>query len=571
VTKTRRSSIYYDYKIYPSWMPPHDHFEDRLGVVIVGAGPSGLVTALKLAQLGVASTVLNAEQQVTEGSRAIVYTRRSMEILHDIGVADRVSQAALPWRFGTSFYRGQPVYRLQAPHDDDQRFFPMSNLQQQFLEQYLLEACLANPLIDIRFANRLQSMEHDERFVDLKINTTKADYDLRCDWLVAADGGRSSIRSALGLRLEGEAFEANFVIVDIRVDLPLPTERLAYFDPSWNPGNTVLVHRQPRGIWRIDYQLSAGETAAEALSVDALRQSIKATLSMLGFPDLPWELDWSSVYSARTMSLPSYRRGRVLFAGDAAHLLPIFGVRGANTAFQDAQSLGWHLAMVAKGWCDESVLDNYSQERLEAVAEIMAESAKSTRFMAPPSEGFRLLRNAVLSLSLSHRFVGPLFHWRTSRSHRYRRSSFHVSGDDDALFEQGPAQGESLIDVRLSAESFLVDYLQGGFCLLLYVAPAELDAIVRVVQSWREHGPPLKLLLLHPSNKEITASSLLLDSDRVLSDDDASLRERYGLRTKGAAYLFRPDQHVAARWIALDAVRLQTALDQIRRPSLLMS
>ncbi|MFN5267716.1 MAG: FAD-dependent monooxygenase, partial [Burkholderiales bacterium] len=157
MTKTRRSSIYYDYKIYPSWLPPQEHFEDRLGVVIVGAGPSGLVTALKLAQLGVASTVLNAEQQVTEGSRAIVYTRRSMEILHGIGVADRVSQAALPWRFGTSFYRGKPVYRLQAPHDDHQRFFPMSNLQQQFLEQYLLEACLANPLIDIRFGNRLQS------------------------------------------------------------------------------------------------------------------------------------------------------------------------------------------------------------------------------------------------------------------------------------------------------------------------------------------------------------------------------------------------------------------------------
>jgi 3-(3-hydroxy-phenyl)propionate hydroxylase len=532
--------------------------------VIVGAGPSGLVTALKLAQLGVASIVLSAAQQVSEGSRAIVYTRRSMEILHDVNVAERVSQSALPWRFGTSYFRGQAVYRLEAAHDDDQRFFPMSNLQQQFLEQYLLDACLSNTLIELRFGNRLVAFEQDDERVRLRIETPKADYDLRCDWLVAADGGRSSIRSALGLRLEGEAFEANFVIADIRVDLPLPTERLAFFDPSWNPGNTVLVHRQPRGIWRIDYQLPAGETPAQALAVDALRQRIKATLSMLGFADRPWELDWSSVYAARTMTLADYRKGRVLFVGDAAHLLPIFGVRGANTAFQDAQSLGWHLALVARGWRDETVLDNFSQERVAAAREIIVESAKSTRFMAPPSEGYRLLRNAVLSLSLSQTFVGPLFHWRTSRAPVYRSSCFHVAGDDNALFETGPGKGESFLDIRLSNDQFLVDYLRGGFSLMLYVALKELPAILQVATRWREKGPGLKLIVIQTEDLSPDALNLRLgDIDCFWNDEGGRLRRKYGLRTPGSAYLFRPDQHVAARWIALDASRLQAAFDQI--------
>lgn len=144
---SERSSIYYDYKIYPAYTPTTSDSEESAPVVIVGAGPSGLVTALKLAQMGVSSVVLNAEQGVSEGSRAIVYTRRSMEILHDIGVAQRISEHALPWRFGTSYFRGQAVYRLEAPHDENQKFFPLNNLQQQFLEQYLIDACIADPRI----------------------------------------------------------------------------------------------------------------------------------------------------------------------------------------------------------------------------------------------------------------------------------------------------------------------------------------------------------------------------------------------------------------------------------------
>ena len=94
---------------------------------------------------------------------------------------------------------------------------------------------------------------------------------------------------------------------------------------------------------------------------------------MVGHPGLPWALDWASVYSARTLTLPDYRCGRVLFVGDAAHLLPIFGVRGANTAFQDAQALGWQLAFVAKGLAGEALLSNYSAERVGAAREIIEE------------------------------------------------------------------------------------------------------------------------------------------------------------------------------------------------------
>jgi 3-(3-hydroxy-phenyl)propionate hydroxylase len=169
-------------------------------------------------------------------------------------------------------------------------------------------------------------VEQNEDLARVDIDTPQGPYTLDTEWLVAADGGRSPIRTAMNLQMEGASYEGFFVIADIKIDLPLPTERLAYFDPDWNPGNTILMHREPHGIWRVDYQLSAGETPEQALQPESLKARIDAQLAMIGHAGARWEMDWCSVYSARTLTLPDYVHGRVLFTGDAAHLLPIFGV-----------------------------------------------------------------------------------------------------------------------------------------------------------------------------------------------------------------------------------------------------
>ena len=299
---TPRRSIYYRYQVHQPWRPVAGTAQPRAGVVIVGAGPAGLVTALELARHGVPSIVLESELQVSLGSRAIVFTRRSMEILQQLGVDRRMTEAGLPWRFGNSFYRGQRVFRMEAPHDPDDRFFPMLNVQQQFLEEYLVDACAAQPLIDLRWGNQLVAIRQQADHALLTVDTPAGPYDLASDWVVAADGGRSPLRSLLGLKLEGASYEGLFVIADIRVDLPLPTERLAFFDPDWNPGNTVLMHREPHGIWRVDYQLPAGETPEQALQPASLAARIDATLAMVGHAGAAWAMDWASVYSARTLT-----------------------------------------------------------------------------------------------------------------------------------------------------------------------------------------------------------------------------------------------------------------------------
>lgn len=547
-----RRSIYYDYQVFDAWLPSQHTKEQRAPVVIAGAGPIGLVTALALAQHGVNSVVLEAERQVSEGSRAIAFTRRSMEILQQVGVAQRVTENGLPWNCGNSFYRGQRVFRMENPHDPDDRFSPLINIQQQYLEQYLAEACAASPLIELRWGNKLLSFEQDSAGATLQVDTAEGPYTLKTDWLVAADGARSAVRALMDLKLEGASYEGKFVIADIRVDLPLPTERLAFFDPDWNPGNTILMHREPHGLWRLDYQLPPGETPEDALRPESLKARIDAQLTMIGHAGAPWEMDWCSVYSARALTLPDYVHGRALFTGDAAHLLPIFGVRGANTGFQDAQALAWRLALVAQGLAPASLLQSYSSERVGAAREIIDEAGKSTRFMTPPTRGFRLLRDAVLSLSLTQPFVGPLYHWRTSRPHEYGASPLNSMDDDNHKFDAGPGHGAPPRNVCLGPEDYLLDHLDHRFTLLIATETTFPADLLAVVSDMRAQGLPLQVIA-------VGARQPVPGADQTLPDASGHLRQRHGL-SHGGGYLLRPDQHVCARWTSLDASRLRAAL-----------
>ncbi len=399
-------------------------------VIIAGGGPVGLTCAALLASYGVECTVIEADAGYCTGSRAICVSRRSQEIMAWCGADAALIAKGLPWTGGRSYYQGSEVLHFEMSHDATQRFAPMVNIQQYYIEQFAHEAAQRGAVPPhIAWGHSLQTVTPHKSGATLTVKTPHGDsITLSCDWLIACDGGRSTVREQLGLQLEGVQYDGKYVIVDIKQASQRPTERLAWFDPPSNPGSTILMHRQPDDVWRIDYQIANDEDPVEAVKPENVLPRVQSHLDMIG-EHAPWTPLWISLYNAKCLTLPNYRpsqgHGRVLLAGDAAHLVPIFGVRGLNSGVDDVGNLAWKLAAVLQGRAKESLLDTYSTERVAAARENIAYGAKSTEFMAPPHRGFDLMRQAALCLALESPVVRSLINPRQSLPVEYVGSALN--------------------------------------------------------------------------------------------------------------------------------------------------
>lgn len=546
----------------------------RARVAVVGAGPVGLIAAIELARQGLRPVVLDAKDDIAWSSRAICISRRSQEILDRVGAGPAFAAKALPWSRGRTFHRDRLVFRLDMPHAAEDRHAPFVNLQQFYTERFLLGALQAlGTEAEIRWGHRVTEVEQDAAGVTLAVAGPNGEYRLRADWVVAADGGRSVLRERMGLPLHGTAYESRYLIADIAVEgADWPVERHVWFDPPSNPGSTVILHVQPDGVWRIDYQLRDDEDPEEALREENVTARLQGQLDMMGVR-APWRMIWKSVYKALALSLDSYRHGRVLFAGDAAHLVPIFGVRGLNSGIDDAHNLGWKLALVARGEAPEALLDSYSHERRRATRENHAQATKSTWFMSPPGAGFRLMRDAVLSLAADHPWASALVNPRQSSAHVYDDSPVVLPDavPRDAGVQPGaplPNPPVRLVGVPGIPGSYLHDALPArGFALLIFVDalgdPKQADALLHAPALV---GAPLEAVLVG-SERGLAAAETAGAVRRVM-DADGVLAERFAAGNF-PLYLVRPDEHVAARLASADSDALAAALGVAlgRRPA----
>ena len=507
----------------------------RHPVVVVGGGPIGLATALDLGRQGVPVVVLDDHEGIGMGSRAICFAKRTLEIADRYGCGQRMLDKGVIWNVGKVFHDDRQIFSFNLLPEDGHRNPAFINLQQPYFEKFLFEQIVAEQAkgapIEVRGKNRVDAVAVRDDHVVITVMTPEGPYDLAADWVVGCDGANSPLRGMLGLDFQGRVFHDSFLIADIRMtSATFPTERWFWFEPWFKSGASTLLHKQPDGIWRVDFQIGWDIDRKEEMKEENIRRRLDA---MLG-AGIDYDIVWSSIYTFQCRRMRKFRHGRVIFAGDAAHQVSPFGARGANSGVQDVDNLGWKLALVIKGQAPDRLLDSYDEERVHGAEENIRNSSRATDFITPKSAISLIFRNAVLDLAEQHEFARPLVNsGRLSVPCVY--DGLSLNGPDD--LPGGPARarvGSVCPDAPLG-DGFVLDRLGDGFVLLTIDAKAP--------ETITESG--------------VTARRLALS---LRDDATGALAARYLGQAAAGVYLIRPDQHVAARWGRYDDAAVRAAL-----------
>lgn len=491
-------------------------------VVVVGAGPVGLSLAIDLAQRGQRVVLLDDADRIGEGSRAICFSKRSLEYWDRLGVADRMVDKGVVWSVGRIFHGEQQLYQFNLLPEDGHKRPAFINLQQYYAEAYLVDRISDLPAIDLRWRNKVTALEQRNDSVALTIETPEGAYRLHAQYIVACDGARSSLRRMVGAEFAGQVFEDQFLIADVKMTAEFPTERWFWFDPPFHAGRSALLHRQPDNVWRIDLQLNRYADPVVEKKPENVRPRIAR---MLGHDK--FEFEWISLYKFQCRRMDRFIHGRVIFAGDSAHQVSPFGARGANSGLEDAENLSWKLDRVLRGTSPVSLLESYHVERSGAADENIRESTRSTDFMAPNSHQEARLRRAVLSLAKETEFGKRMVNGgRLSVPCRYDSP---LSSPDTDAWRSGPSPGCSMLDAPVAARAGEPAYLTDAF---------------------RKDGTDFTLLSFSNGTAIDTpdgVKDIRIGGEGGLADPQGLVAKRYDA-DPGSAYLLRPDGYVAARF-----------------------
>jgi 3-(3-hydroxy-phenyl)propionate hydroxylase len=528
----------YSYKPFPCTPPPElrGAKPGRYPAVIVGAGPVGLALAIDRALHGIRSVVLDDNDVVSLGSRAICWSKRTLEIFDRLGVGDRMVEKGVTWKVGRLFHRDREVWNFDLLPEPGHKMPAFINLQQYYVEQYLVERAADFPdLIDLRWKNRLVGLEKLADGVRATVDTPDGFYTLETDWLVACDGARSSARSLLGLDFKGQEFEERFLIADVEMKADFPPERWFWFEPPFHSGRSALLHKQPDDIYRVDLQLGPDADPEEEKKPEHVIPRIE---KVLGHGD--FTLDWVSVYSFQCRRLEKFVHDRIIFAGDSAHIVSPFGARGGNGGIQDADNLAWKLALVLRGEAPDSLIATYDEERVFGADENSLNSARATAFMTPKSKMERLFRDSVLGLAGEHDFARRMVNsGRLSKPCSLAGFSLQSGAEGEGGIALGMAMPDAPVENGRGA--WLLNHVGGRFALMAVEAelPDETPAGVERLVVTRD-----------PARRRANADTILLDAEGLAT-------ARYGA---GMIYLVRPDQHIAARFSDAAPEKIAAAL-----------
>ncbi|MEE8495982.1 MAG: FAD-dependent oxidoreductase [Xanthomonadales bacterium] len=537
-------------QIYPFARPPELDSKDRvhLPVIIAGAGPIGMAMGLELDRQGISNVILDDDNKVSVGSKAILWSKRALEVLDRLGCSERMLDKGVTWNRGKIFFGDskEPVYGFNVLEEEDQQFPGFINLQQYYVEEYLKDEIDTRELTEIRWENEVTAVDQTADGATVTVSTPQGNYQLDCDYVIAADGSHSPIRKMLSLDFEGETFQDHFLIADIKMKANFPAERWFWFDPPFNRGQSALLHKQPDDVWRLDFQLGWDIDREEELKPDNVSRRIRAMMD----EDFEFEFEWVSIYTFQCRRMDRFVHNRVIFIGDAAHLVSPFGARGANSGIQDVDNLGWKLALILDGKAPPRLLESYDYERVTGAKENILNSTRATDFITPKSEVSRVFRDAVLELArdfeFARRFVNS---GRLSVACILDESGLNTQDEDS--FDSKLVPGSPSIDapVRINGEeSWFLRSIGNEFTAVYFARDGEKAPHGAV--GLEEDSIPVRTVVI--SGQSEAGSGVLIDHKGLL-------RQRLDGRP-GTCYLFRPDQHLVARWREFDGQAVRDAV-----------
>lgn len=544
----------YEFPVYEYKKSPDQTTESLAHhpIVIVGAGPVGMAAALDAGVKGMQALVLDDNNTVSVGSRAVCYSKRALEVMNRLGCAEPMIEKGVTWNVGKIFFQDELIRQFDLLPTPGHQIPAFINLQQYYLEEYMVNRSDELSSVDIRWKNKVTAVQQDADLVIVTIDTPDGSYQISCDWLVVADGAGSAVRKNMGLESKGQIFQDRFLIADIVMKADFPPERWFSFDPSYHRGWSTLLHRQADDVWRLDFQLGWDADPEEEKKPENILPRVRA---MLG-DDADFELEWASVYTFTCRRMDNFRHGRVLFTGDAAHQVSPFGARGANSGVQDTDNLMWKLKLVTEGQAPHSLLDSYAEEREFAADENILNSTRATDFITPKSTVSKVFRNSVLELAKDFEFAQALTNsGRLSDPAVLHSSSLNTTDVDEFAGEMVP--GAVLDDAPIvgnDGELWLLNALGEKFSLLYCVNDcAEINShLLESFKSLSTGGIPIETVV-------VASKGAPIDGLRTFIDHENTVFQRLDGHP-GTCYLIRPDQHVAARWREFDSASIQTAL-----------